>query len=187
MSLSQETQEALCGLALSELPGEWVDAVWEGNFCEGAMVPLQLMERVMREEGWKKAVSACRQWVVKRKKGEKEPERHSLVEEEEYERGKFEYLTDPSKLLCYQFPIFLSIDGVSVGFWTILLESDISHKALLALLYCILEKEKQRRVDRVVAVYSAQLYLTLLQIRGKHEWDDHHFDPMLSATATRMP
>ncbi len=57
--------------------------------------------------------------------------------------------------------------GVTGGFWTTILEAEVSHKSLLALLYCILERQKQRQVDRTAAVCAAQLYLTLLQIPGQ--------------------
>ncbi len=84
MSLSRETQEALRGLGVTELPEEWVQAVWEGNFCESASLPLQAEDSVLREEGsgWRRAVQACRQWTAEREK------EGSLVESRVQEEGK---------------------------------------------------------------------------------------------------
>lgn len=68
MSLSRETQEAVRGLGVSELPEEWMQAIWEGNFCESASLPLQAEDSLLREEGWRRAVQACRQWIVAQEK-----------------------------------------------------------------------------------------------------------------------
>ena len=34
-------------------------------------------------------------------------------------------------------------DGESVGYWTTLLDTEVSHKTLLAIIYCLLERTKQ--------------------------------------------
>ena len=34
-------------------------------------------------------------------------------------------------------------DGESVGYWTTLMDSEVSHKTLMALIYCLLERTKQ--------------------------------------------
>ncbi len=74
MSLNRETQEALCCLGVKELPDDWVQGIWDGNFCESASLPLQAEEDLLREEGWRRAVQACRQWTGAAREQEDEDE-----------------------------------------------------------------------------------------------------------------
>ena len=84
-------------------------------------------------------------------------------------------------------PSIISLIDDRVGFWTTLMEVDVSHKCVMALLHCFMERTKQvsepvmvvvgrtlsqfknlfsfqRPVDRICAVYASQLYLILLQL-----------------------
>lgn len=65
MNLKEETQEALLALKLSEVPADWIEPVWDGNFCsEAATLPYHVVEEavILSEENWKSLVEAFRQW-----------------------------------------------------------------------------------------------------------------------------
>ncbi len=66
MGLEDELQEALSYLRLADIPTEWVDSLWQGNFCnETVTLPYQAVEEsvLLDEESWGKLVEACRQWL----------------------------------------------------------------------------------------------------------------------------
>ena len=49
--------------------------------------------------------------------------------------------------------LILSLDdGESVGYWTTLMDTDVSHKTLMALIYCLLERTKQVSRDFMLFV-----------------------------------
>lgn len=61
----EKTKEALCALRFSEVPSEWVDSLWDGNFCsEAVSLPYQAVESsvLLNEEEWEKLVEACSHW-----------------------------------------------------------------------------------------------------------------------------
>lgn len=65
MDLREKTKEALCALRFSEVPPEWVDSLWDGNFCsESVSLPYQAVEArvLLNEEEWAKLVEACSHW-----------------------------------------------------------------------------------------------------------------------------
>ena len=96
----------------------------------------------------------------------------------------------------YKSYLFLCLDDdESVGYWTTLMDADVSHKTLMALIYCLLERTKQvskiskhcgclllshlpthiqRPLDRICAVHAAQLYLLLLQLPGSGAFKIFH-------------
>lgn len=67
MGLKDDTLEAFQCLGLSDLPSDWVDSLWDGDFCLADAVTLPYMavgEGVLLcEEGWEGAVKTCRQWL----------------------------------------------------------------------------------------------------------------------------
>lgn len=66
MGLKQNTQEAFQTLGLSDLPSEWVDSLWDCDFCADTVtLPyLAVGEGVLLcEESWEAAVEECRQWL----------------------------------------------------------------------------------------------------------------------------
>lgn len=65
MDLREKTREGLRALRLSDIPDEWVEALWDDNFCsEAVSLPyLAVGETVLlNEEGWETLVDACRHW-----------------------------------------------------------------------------------------------------------------------------
>lgn len=70
MDLREKTREGLCALRLSEIPEEWVELLWDGNFCsEEVALPYQAVEEsvLLSEEGWETLVEACRHWPARAK------------------------------------------------------------------------------------------------------------------------
>ena len=41
----------------------------------------------------------------------------------------------------------MSDEGESVGYWTVLMDAEVSHKTLMAVIYCLLERTKQVSID----------------------------------------
>ena len=66
MRLKEETQDALLHLKLPDVPPEWVDSLWEDNFCSEALtLPGHGEgegEALLSEEGWERLVEACEHW-----------------------------------------------------------------------------------------------------------------------------
>ena len=66
MALKKDTQEALLALKLAEVPPEWVNTLWEGDFCneETITLPYHAVEEsvLLNEENWQELVEACRKW-----------------------------------------------------------------------------------------------------------------------------
>lgn len=68
MRLKEKTQDALLLLKLPDVPPEWVDSVWDDNFCSEALTlpPVQGEEEeeeaLLSEEGWERLVDACERW-----------------------------------------------------------------------------------------------------------------------------
>ena len=64
MSFQFDTQEALKSLGVCDVPLEWINAIWDQNFCESASPPLEVDQSVLlNESGWCRAVKACRKWL----------------------------------------------------------------------------------------------------------------------------
>lgn len=66
MGLKEDTQEALCSLKLSDIPNEWMNSLWDGNFCnESVTLPYHAVEEavLLCEEGWEGLVEACKRWT----------------------------------------------------------------------------------------------------------------------------
>ena len=67
MELKDDIQEAFQTLGLSDLPSDWVDSLWDGDFCPLDTVTLPYLavgEGVLLcEESWEAAVKACKQWL----------------------------------------------------------------------------------------------------------------------------
>ena len=65
MKLDRETQETLRLLKLQDIPREWVDCVWDENFCgEAVRLPCEEGEEgnLLSEEGWERLVDTCQHW-----------------------------------------------------------------------------------------------------------------------------
>lgn len=65
MRLKEETQDSLCSLKLSDVPTEWINSVWDGNFCtEAVTLPYEAVEEevLLCEDSWERLVEACRHW-----------------------------------------------------------------------------------------------------------------------------
>ena len=63
MSLQEETRRAVKSLGQSELSTEWVDRVWDDNFCESYDLPC---DELLNCEGWASLVEALVQWKNRR-------------------------------------------------------------------------------------------------------------------------
>lgn len=66
MGLKEDTQEALCSLKLSDIPNEWMNSLWDGNFCnESVTLPYHAVEEavLLCEESWEGLVEACKRWT----------------------------------------------------------------------------------------------------------------------------
>ncbi len=61
MSLQEDTQRAVSTLGLSGIPEEWVDKVWEDNFCESIELPSDQM-LLLNSDAWRSLARACAQW-----------------------------------------------------------------------------------------------------------------------------
>ena len=44
-------------------------------------------------------------------------------------------------------------DDETVGYWTTLMDTEVSHKTLMAIIYCLLERTKQVSVNRQIFLY----------------------------------
>ncbi len=118
--------EAFQMLGVPDLPSDWVDSLWDCDFCpESITLPYQSVSEgtLLCEESWEVAVKACKDWL----------------KDSEEER---------------------------TGFWASLMEINASPRALLALLYALMERPKPRPMDRICAVQAARVYLMLLQVPG---------------------
>ena len=66
MRLREETQDALLLLKLPDVPPEWVDSMWDDNFCSEALTlpPIQQGEgeALLNEEAWERLVDTCEHW-----------------------------------------------------------------------------------------------------------------------------
>ena len=75
-ALEASTVECLTALRLSEIPKDWVDQVWESDFCEGCDLPDVLLEDIAEKgffsEALKNVLNIIRQWA------ESEPESQPL-------------------------------------------------------------------------------------------------------------
>ena len=62
---SEKTKESLCSLRLSQIPGEWAESLWDGNFCgEDVTLPYEAVEEsvLLNEDSWESLVDACAHW-----------------------------------------------------------------------------------------------------------------------------
>ena len=65
MKLKEATQEALCDLRLSDLPQEWANSLWDGNFCqETVSLPFEAVgeDTLLCEESWERLLEVCSHW-----------------------------------------------------------------------------------------------------------------------------
>ncbi len=65
MKLKKDTQDALSSLRLSDLPQEWANSLWDGNFCqESVSLPFHAVEEdvLLNEESWEHLVETCSHW-----------------------------------------------------------------------------------------------------------------------------
>ena len=49
-------------------------------------------------------------------------------------------------------------DDETVGYWTTLMDAEVSHKTLMAIIYCLLERTKQVSVNRQIFLCTLPLY-----------------------------
>lgn len=127
MGVKDEVQEAFQCLGIPDLPSDWVDSLWDCDFCtESISLPYQTVDEgtLLCEDSWSAAVRACKEW---------------LRDSSEEERA---------------------------GFWTSLMEINVSARTILALLYGMMERSKPRPVDRICAIQAARVYLMILQAPG---------------------
>jgi len=73
---------------------------------------------------------------------------------------------DAAVKACKKWLRVSSSEEETAGFWTSLMEINVSARSVLALLYSLMERPKPRPVDRICAVQAARLYLLLLQVPG---------------------
>ncbi|KAL5479917.1 hypothetical protein EMCRGX_G023519 [Ephydatia muelleri] len=139
MSVQALCQEAFQDLGAGDLPVEWVNGVWNSNFCDSSSLPEEVESIVLNTEKWSAALASCRQWLTR-----------DIQEDNE---------------------------GFDGGFWSTIVEVNVSHKSLMALTYCLMERCKQTAVARLCATYAAQLYLVLLQMPGSGAFKIFH--PMI--------
>lgn len=145
MSNHEETVKRYQSLLLEEIPTEWVDGVWDGNFCEAVASTDVLKQLITRPKQLSQVVHVTRAWIETRNDSQSS-------------------VTD-------------DLNASSIGFWTVLFDAGVSHKCLLAVIYCLLDQSKTSFNDRICAVYCSQLYLTLLQVPGTTAYKTFH--PML--------
>ena len=64
MGTRAETKEALRNLGLDCISTEWVDSVWDNNFCESFGLPAddQNQLQLLDEDSWRNLVEVCKQW-----------------------------------------------------------------------------------------------------------------------------
>ena len=55
-------QEAFQDLGVGDLSVEWVNGVWDSNFCDSSSLPEELETAVQSAEKWSAVLRACRQW-----------------------------------------------------------------------------------------------------------------------------
>lgn len=65
MSMQAETKEALRNLGLDGISTEWVDSVWDNNFCENFGLPSDDHNQLLDEDSWRNLVEVCRQWKTR--------------------------------------------------------------------------------------------------------------------------
>ena len=182
-------QEAFQDLGAGDLPVEWVNGVWNSNFCDSSSLPEEVESIVLNTEKWSAALASCRQWLTR-----------DIQEDNEGTAVHLQsllLLIVSSIYLCMYFYPFPTCNwnhtaGFDGGFWSTIVEVNVSHKSLMALTYCLMERCKQVRfetievgvgrvnvpfppptptqtaVARLCATYAAQLYLVLLQMPGEH-------------------
>lgn len=80
-----ETQEALKRLGIGGIPTEWVERVWDNNFCDSFGLPTDSHgdAQLLDEEGWGKLVEVCREWQRQRPTLENSPEPERSVRQDE--------------------------------------------------------------------------------------------------------
>lgn len=65
MSVQALCQEAFQDLGVGDLPAEWVNGVWNSNFCDSSSLPEEAEGTVLNTEKWSAALSSCRQWLTR--------------------------------------------------------------------------------------------------------------------------
>ncbi|CAI8007039.1 Condensin-2 complex subunit D3, partial [Geodia barretti] len=136
MSLQKRTLEAFKLLGVEELPEDWVGRCWEENFCENSPLPSQVREDVLSVRTWRAVVDVCRKWLTATADGGGSASQDSETEEP------------------------------GPGLWTTLVECGVSHRALLALIFSILDRNSQSVEEVGRSVCAAQTYLCLLRLPG---------------------
>ncbi len=64
MSLQEDTRRAVSTLGLSAIPEEWVDRVWDDNFCESIELPSDQLQ-LLNCDAWRNLARACAQWKTR--------------------------------------------------------------------------------------------------------------------------
>ena len=65
MGLKEQTQTAFTALGFSDIPSEWVNSLWDKNFCnETVTLPYSAVEEgvLLNVDGWENLVDTCRHW-----------------------------------------------------------------------------------------------------------------------------
>ena len=66
MSNHEETVKCYQSLLLEEIPTEWVDGVWDGNFCEAVTSTDVLKQLITRPKRLSQVVHVTRTWIETR-------------------------------------------------------------------------------------------------------------------------
>ena len=66
MSNHEETVKCYQSLLLEEIPTEWVDGVWDGNFCEAVASTDALKQLITRPKQLSQVVHVTRTWMETR-------------------------------------------------------------------------------------------------------------------------
>lgn len=56
-------------------------------------------------------------------------------------------------------------DDETVGYWTTLMDAEVSHKILMAIIYCLLERTKQVSVNRQMLLCTLPFYQKKIYLR----------------------
>ena len=72
MALESSTLEAFQALGLSDLPTDWVDSLWDADFCvDTVTLPYQAVgeDVLLCEESWERVVHTSGQWLLATSEG----------------------------------------------------------------------------------------------------------------------
>ena len=66
MGVKEDVQESFQALGIPDLPPDWVDSLWDCDFCaESVSLPYQAVSEgtLLCEDSWNEAVKSCRKWL----------------------------------------------------------------------------------------------------------------------------